>query len=66
MTRIVSAVLAAAALVLTGPAGAQQAPPPPLIDWAKVEIKTIDLGNAPAGIAFYRGRVWVAVQAPTS
>jgi DNA-binding SARP family transcriptional activator/streptogramin lyase len=34
------------------------------IDPATNDVETIDVGNAPAGIAVYRGLVWVSVQAP--
>jgi hypothetical protein len=55
MIRLTSKVALAvtAALVIAGAANAQQQaptaapPPPPLIDWDKIEIKTIDLGNKP-------------------
>jgi YVTN family beta-propeller protein len=36
------------------------------IDPKTNDVKTIEIGNAPAGITVYRGRVWVSVQAPTS
>jgi cyclase len=48
MTRIALAALAAASLTFAGAADAQQpaaAPPPPLVDWEKVQVKTTDLGN---------------------
>ena len=64
MTRIGLAVLAAAAPMLAETASAQQATPPPappLIDWAKVEIKTIDLGNKTYMLAGRGGNVTVAV-----
>ncbi len=65
MTRISLAVLAAAALMLADGAGAQQKPasppPPPLIDWAKVEIKTIDLGNNTYMLEGRGGNITVAV-----
>jgi glyoxylase-like metal-dependent hydrolase (beta-lactamase superfamily II) len=67
MTRIGLAVLAAATLMLAGPAGAQQQPasppPPPLIDWAKVEIKTTDLGNKTYMLEGRGGNITVAVGA---
>jgi glyoxylase-like metal-dependent hydrolase (beta-lactamase superfamily II) len=63
MTRI--GLLAAAALMLAETAGAQQKPatppPPPLIDWAKVEIKTIDLGNNTYMLEGRGGNITVAV-----
>jgi YVTN family beta-propeller protein len=34
------------------------------IDPATNDVETIDVGNSPAGIAVYRGLVWVSVQAP--
>src|SRR5262245_44438217 len=65
MTRIGLAVLAAAALMLAGTASAQQhfaAPPaPPLIDWAKVEIKTTDLGGSTYMLQGQGGNITVAV-----
>jgi glyoxylase-like metal-dependent hydrolase (beta-lactamase superfamily II) len=58
-------VLAASALVLAGSAGAQPkpaAPPaPPLIDWAKVQIKTTDLGNKTYMLEGRGGNITVAV-----
>src|SRR5262245_40762369 len=60
MTR--TGLLAAAALMLAGTAGAQQQPPaPPLVDWAKVEIKTIDLGNKTYMLEGRGGNITVAV-----
>jgi glyoxylase-like metal-dependent hydrolase (beta-lactamase superfamily II) len=59
------AVLAASALVLAGSASAQPkpaAPPaPPLIDWAKVQIKTTDLGNKTYMLEGRGGNITVAV-----
>jgi glyoxylase-like metal-dependent hydrolase (beta-lactamase superfamily II) len=51
-------------LIMAGPSFAQQAPsapPPPLIDWAKVEIKTTDLGNNTYMLAGQGGNITVAV-----
>jgi glyoxylase-like metal-dependent hydrolase (beta-lactamase superfamily II) len=63
--RIASAVMAAAALVLAQSAGAQQKPAtppaPPLIDWAKVQIKTTDLGNKTWMLEGRGGNITVAV-----
>jgi cyclase len=62
MTRIGLAVLTATALTLAGTAGAQQQPPaPPLVDWAKVEIKTIDLGNQTYMLEGRGGNITMAV-----
>lgn len=65
MTRIGVAVLATAALMLAGTASAQQQPAtppaPPLIDWAEVEIKTIDLGNKTYMLQGQGGNITVAV-----
>jgi glyoxylase-like metal-dependent hydrolase (beta-lactamase superfamily II) len=59
------AVLAATALLLAGGANAQQqpaAPPaPPLIDWAKIEIKTTDLGGNTYMLQGQGGNITVAV-----
>ena len=56
---------ATAALMLAASANAQQPtalpPPPPLIDWAKVEIKTIDLGNKTYMLEGRGGNITVAV-----
>jgi glyoxylase-like metal-dependent hydrolase (beta-lactamase superfamily II) len=65
MTRIAFVVFAAATLMV-GAAGAQPAvqapmPPPPLIDWAKVEIKATDLGNKTYMLAGQGGNITVAV-----
>ena len=56
----------AATLMLSGAAAAQQAPaaappPPPLIDWDKIEIKTIDLGNKTYMLTGQGGNITVAV-----
>jgi cyclase len=65
MTRIQLAVLAAAAFALAGPASAQEKPAtppaPPLVDWAKVEIKTIDLGNKTYMLQGQGGNITVAI-----
>ncbi len=69
MTKIARAALAAATLLLSGSmlAGvvrAQQpaAPPaPPLIDWAKIQIKTHDLGNKTYMLEGQGGNITVAV-----
>jgi cyclase len=65
MIRIGFGPLLVAALMLAGTASAQQkpaAPPaPPLIDWAKVEIKTIDLGNKTYMLEGRGGNITVAV-----
>jgi glyoxylase-like metal-dependent hydrolase (beta-lactamase superfamily II) len=65
MTRIALAALAAATLSFAGPAGAQQpaaAPPAaPFIDWAKIEIKTTDLGHNTYMLAGQGGNITVAV-----
>jgi YVTN family beta-propeller protein len=34
------------------------------IDPETNKVERIEVGNAPAGIAYWRGRVWVSVQAP--
>src|SRR5262245_45645559 len=60
--RIALAALAAAALMLAGTARAQQQPPaPPLVDWAKVEIKATDLGNKTYMLQGQGGNITVAV-----
>jgi len=62
MTRIGLAVLAAATLMFAGSANAQQpTPPPPLIDWDKVRIKTTDLGNKTYMLEGRGGNITVAV-----
>jgi len=64
MTRIRLAIVATTASMLAGPVVAQQpppAPPPPLIDWAKVEIKTVDLGNKTYMLQGQGGNITVAV-----
>jgi glyoxylase-like metal-dependent hydrolase (beta-lactamase superfamily II) len=67
MTRITLAAVAAATLLSAGAAIAQQpaatpAPPaPPLIDWAKIQIRTIDLGNKTYMLMGQGGNITVAV-----
>ena len=68
MIRLASnlALAVSAALMLSGAAQAQQAPaaappPPPLIDWDKIEIKTIDLGNKTYMLTGQGGNITVAV-----
>lgn len=64
MTRIARAALAAAAVFLAGAANAQapQAPsPPPLIDWAKIQIKATDLGNQTYMLEGQGGNITIAV-----
>ena len=67
MIRLASnlALAVSAALMLSGAAHAQQAPaaapPPPLIDWDKIEIKTIDLGNKTYMLTGQGGNITVAV-----
>jgi len=58
----------AATVMLSGAATAQQqapaaAPPPPLIDWDKIEIKTIDLGNKTYMLTGQGGNITVAARA---
>jgi glyoxylase-like metal-dependent hydrolase (beta-lactamase superfamily II) len=60
------ATLAAAAAMFAGAASAQPAvqapmPPPPLIDWARVEIKTTDLGNKTYMLTGAGGNITFAV-----
>jgi glyoxylase-like metal-dependent hydrolase (beta-lactamase superfamily II) len=59
------ATLAAAALLLAGAASAQQQPAapqaPPLIDWAKIEIKTTDLGSNTYMLQGQGGNITVVV-----
>jgi glyoxylase-like metal-dependent hydrolase (beta-lactamase superfamily II) len=64
MTKTALAVLAATALMLPGGAIAQQqpaTPPPPLIDWDKVQIKATDLGNKTYMLQGQGGNITVAV-----
>src|SRR5712691_3578519 len=56
MTRITLAALAGAAVLLAGPAIAQQP-----IDWDKIQIKTIDLGNKTYRLEGQGGNITVAV-----
>jgi cyclase len=65
MSRIVLAAFAAA-LTLAGAAQAQQpapqaAPPPPLVDWDKIQIKTTDLGNSTYMLEGQGGNITIAV-----
>ena len=66
MTRIALIAIAAATVMLSGAARAQQpaatpAPPPPLIDWDKIQIKTTDLGNKTYMLEGQGGNITVAV-----
>ena len=65
MNRIALAALSAATMTLAGLAYAQQppaAPPaPPLIDWDKIQIRTIDLGNKTYMLMGQGGNITVAV-----
>ena len=66
MTRIALVAIAAATVMLSGAAYAQQpaatpAPPPPLIDWDKIQIKTTDLGNKTFMLEGQGGNITVAV-----
>jgi cyclase len=59
-------MLAAAAAMFSGAALAQPSvkapmPPPPLIDWAKIEIKATDLGNNTWMLAGQGGNITIAV-----
>ena len=67
MTKIALTALAAATLMCAGAAFAQQPaatpPAPPLIDWAKIEIKTIDLGNKTYMLMGQGGNITIAVGA---
>src|SRR5712691_12466331 len=56
MTRITLAALAGAAVLLAGPAIAQQP-----IDWDKIQIKTIDLGNKTYRLEGQGGNITIAV-----
>ncbi len=58
------AALAAAAILVTGPAGAQAPatpPAPPMIDWAAIQIKTTDLGNKTYMLEGQGGNITIAV-----
>ena len=62
MFRIALATLAAS--LMFGTANAQQtppAPPPPLIDWDKIQIKTTDLGNNTYMLEGQGGNITIAV-----
>jgi glyoxylase-like metal-dependent hydrolase (beta-lactamase superfamily II) len=66
MFKIALAATTAATLMLATQAIAQQpapaaAPPPPLIDWDKVQIKTVDLGNKTYMLEGQGGNITVAV-----
>src|SRR5262249_1493652 len=66
MIRIALAALATTTLMLVEPANAQQptaAPPPPLIDWDKIQIKTTDLGNKTYMLEGQGGNITIAVGA---
>ena len=59
-------MLAAAAALFSGAALAQPSvkapmPPPPLVDWAKIEIKATDLGNNTWMLAGQGGNITIAV-----
>jgi cyclase len=59
--RIALATLAAS--LMFGAASAQQtpAPPPPMVDWAKIEIKATDLGNNTYMLTGQGGNITIAV-----
>ena len=66
MTRIARVAIAAVTVMLSGAAHAQPpaatpAPPPPLIDWDKIQIKTTDLGNKTFMLEGQGGNITVAV-----
>lgn len=67
MLRIATAVTATVLLASATSASAQAptapaaAPPPPLIDWDRIEIKTIDLGNGTYMLQGQGGNITVAV-----
>jgi glyoxylase-like metal-dependent hydrolase (beta-lactamase superfamily II) len=62
MTKLGLAIVTATTLMLASSASAQQQPAaPPLIDWAKVQIKTIDLGNKTYMLMGQGGNITVAV-----
>ncbi|HEX5867025.1 MAG TPA: MBL fold metallo-hydrolase [Beijerinckiaceae bacterium] len=64
MNRIAVAAVAAAGWMTAGTASAQQpatAPPPPLIQWDKIEIKTTDLGQSTYMLEGQGGNITVAV-----
>src|SRR5215475_12025882 len=55
MKRITLAALAGVAVIVTGPAFAQQ------VDWDKIQIKTIDLGNKTYRLEGQGGNITVAI-----
>ncbi len=66
MMRTAPAAFAAATLMLAGAADAQPPvsapmPPPPLIDWAKIEIRATDLGNRTYMLTGQGGNITIAV-----
>ena len=62
MNKIALAALSVATMMLAGAAQAQQPPAaPPLIDWNKIQIKTIDLGNKTYMLMGQGGNITVAV-----
>ena len=64
MSKLIAAGIAAISMIaFAAVAVAQQqpAPAPPLIDWAKIEIKTTDLGNGTYMLAGQGGNITVAV-----
>src|SRR5215218_1112140 len=68
MIKIAAAVVATATMAFAAAANAQAPsapaaapPPPPLIDWAKIEIKSTDLGNGTYMLAGQGGNITVAV-----
>jgi cyclase len=63
MTRIALAALTAVLVTFAAGTQAQQpaAPAPPMIDWEKVQIKTIDLGNKTYMLVGQGGNITVAV-----
>ena len=68
MTKFALAAIAAVSLTFSGAAHAQQpaaAPPPPLIDWDKIQIKTTDLGNKTYMLEGQGGNITVR-SAPTA
>jgi cyclase len=65
-TKIALAAFAAFGLTLVSAANAQQsapqaAPPPPLVDWDKIQIKTTDLGNNTYMLEGQGGNITVVV-----
>ena len=56
MKRIALAALAGVAVIVTGPAYAQQQ-----VDWDKIQIKTIDLGNKTYRLEGQGGNITIAV-----